>query len=326
MSESEVSPGRIVSIDLLRLVAAFAVVFIHSHLNESSRQTGYLIFDQAAGFAVPFFFIVSGYFFTLKIRAADFPGQVCRRYVRRLAVVYFAWSLVNIAVLYFVIGYFDIWAQIGPNPTTHLWFFPALIIGLSLLYPFLKHDVGLRFFYLAVPLYIFGLLAGTYALTPAGFYTDFNTRNGPFFSCLFIGIGMLIALKDFRPSIRVALIMLFTGLAVHLGESYEIINNYWPHMEKRADYFVGTVPYATGVMLLALALRDRYRSALVSSAARLVLGLYAIQGIAIIYITSTGLSFTNTFWPLIFPVEVFILSLYLSFLISRVPGVRHIVS
>ena len=326
LSVNEAVPARIQSIDLLRLVAAFAVVFIHSHPNVSQRDPGYLIFDQAAGFAVPFFFIVSGYLFTLKIQRSEFPGKVWRSYILRLTILYAAWSLISIVVIYEFFQYFDLWKQIGPNATSHLWFFPALAIGLSLLYPFLKFNAGPRFFYIAVPLYVFGLLAGAYALTPVGFYTEFNTRNGPFFSALFVGIGMLIALKNYHPSLKLAVIVLLAGMTLHLGEAYVIVNNYWPLVGKRADYFIGTLPYATGVMFLALALRDRFQNSFITTMAKLTLGVYAIQGIAIIAIMNAGLTLSLPLWPLVYPVEIFILSLLLAFMISKVPGVRRIVS
>ncbi len=289
MAAGQAVSGRIQSIDFLRLVAAFSVVFIHSHVGENMRQLGYFIFDQAAGFAVPFFFIVSGYFFTQNVREAEFPGRIYRRYALRLTMLFVVWSLINGAAIYIVNRHFDPWAQLGPNMTSHLWFFPALLIGLSLLFLFLKYDFCSGYIYFAVILYILGLLAGAYALTPVGFYTDFNTRNGPFFASLFVGIGMLIALKDYRPSLRIAVLV-----------------------------------------LLALALRDRFRinhvTSYLSSAAKLTLGLYAIQGVAITYLVKTEFPLGNSYRPFIYPVAVFTLSLYLAFIISKIPGLRRIVS
>lgn len=69
--------------DLVRFVAAIAVVDIH---------TG-AYFISVARFAVPFFFITSGFFISRGIDGAS-RKQYLLKHVKRLLIYYFAWWII----------------------------------------------------------------------------------------------------------------------------------------------------------------------------------------------------------------------------------------
>ncbi|WP_430871731.1 acyltransferase family protein, partial [Escherichia coli] len=52
------------AIDFIKFFAILAVVIIHTF--PSNDQLGYFVLDNLSRFAVPFFFVASGYLFSLK--------------------------------------------------------------------------------------------------------------------------------------------------------------------------------------------------------------------------------------------------------------------
>jgi len=66
--------NRISSVDTIRLLAIISVIAIHTRpfsYNEDSGELYYyldIFINQMARFAVPFFFVISGYFWGVKIR------------------------------------------------------------------------------------------------------------------------------------------------------------------------------------------------------------------------------------------------------------------
>lgn len=123
------------SIDIFRYVCAVLVVAIHTQpFSDLHAGLGFVFTQILPRIAVPFFFLVAGYFYTGKLES----GKPCfLPYVKRLFITYFIWS-----VIYFI-------AQTVKNPpanliksalifgfravTTgsayHFWFFPALFFA-----------------------------------------------------------------------------------------------------------------------------------------------------------------------------------------------------
>lgn len=159
------------SIDIFRYICAVLVVIIHTEPFYTGELSGLGIFLKQflARIAVPFFFVVSGYFFFNKA----FIGKASLSSVWKQVKTYLFWSvpyfLVNIWVLSDEgVGVFELVKKIVIDffflgSYYHFWFFPALIYASLISYAIYK-SIGFRaLLIISIPLYIFGLLGTTYA-------------------------------------------------------------------------------------------------------------------------------------------------------------------
>lgn len=160
--------GRNPSIDVFRYVCAVLVIAIHTGPFEEINPTlGYIATDVIPRIGVPFFFIVSGYFYIRKLQNGEKPF---RQYFKRLITIYFVWSC-----LYFLIEFMQ-WGHADPRgfivncittfvyygSSYHFWFFPALIFALCFT-TFLWRLGGRRILIpLSIVLYTVGVLGCAY--------------------------------------------------------------------------------------------------------------------------------------------------------------------
>lgn len=79
------------AIDFIKFFAIVAVVIIHTF--PSDHLLGYFIFDNFSRFAVPFFFVASGYLFGLKVRYKPKSMDYFKRYLGKILKIYLCWFL-----------------------------------------------------------------------------------------------------------------------------------------------------------------------------------------------------------------------------------------
>ena len=210
----EVHSARISSLDFIRTPAIIAVILIHTHPLRNATtilsQLGEVAINQGARFAVPLFFILSGYFFSRKCESVTNPWPSLWTYVRRLGGLFIFWSVVYLFVhadisLYEKYSYTDIlwlkWEVIQSHPGTiafqgtkvHLWYLMSLLLALLLLTIFITLNAQNYIIASAAVLYVIGLLGGAYMPLPFGFDIGVNTRNGPFLSYICVALGWYLA-------------------------------------------------------------------------------------------------------------------------------------
>ena len=195
-------------LDVFKMIAAFLVVAIHtSPLVSFSAEADFFLTRELARLAVPFFFMVTGHFVLsgcLSGQNKDF-GTV-RRYLWKTSVLY------GIAiVLYIPIGiYAGHYEELTPFEVLqmllfdgtfyHLWYFPALIIGILLVSFMGRFCSSLVCTVISGVLYLIGLFGDSYwgliadvpglsAAYGAGFQLFSYTRNGLFLAPLFLVMG-----------------------------------------------------------------------------------------------------------------------------------------
>ncbi len=146
----KVSSERIAELDILRALAIFAVILIHSvsgalyKANWTSLDFKfYVILDQLCRFSVPLFVGLSGYTLTLryKERPVNF-GEFFRRRVLKLVPWYLFWSAVVLLYIRFSAFGFDaprfpIWKVIFLGKADYHLYFVPMIFSLYVLFPFL---------------------------------------------------------------------------------------------------------------------------------------------------------------------------------------------
>lgn len=126
---------NLASIDYAKLFFAFCIIFIHTDiLGGNNNYIGYITCQGLLRIAVPFFFIVSGYFYHSSIN-----NNKTTKWFSQNIKTYVLWTLIYLPIIVGLLGYIK-----GVNPLAtdltylslnavfgfwHLWFFPALIIS-----------------------------------------------------------------------------------------------------------------------------------------------------------------------------------------------------
>ena len=244
MEEKRSQDKRIASIDSIRVLAIIAVIYLHSmSLNINEYKEGLskllaIVTNDGVRFAVPFFFLAAGYFFGKKIRSGIAAGQLFILYIRRLLRILVFWSIIFffipmnlrqvsekglMGVLYEKAHYWIIdhpGKLLLEGTSSHLWFLISLIIALAILTLMISYGLDNQILLVSLSLYIFGLLGGSYSLTPLGFRFFFHTRNGPFFSTIFVAGGWWLSQDKFYIKASTACAISAAGFLLHSIEGF----------------------------------------------------------------------------------------------------------
>jgi len=204
---------RNLRLDYFRIILSILVITPHAQpLFSEDSLAGWLISNGIARVAVPCFFIISGYFLHLKLD----DNKALKKYLSHILIVYLVWSLIYLPVYYQSIEPRSLitFAFMGYY---HLWFLPALIIGilmLILMRKLVKNDSLLLL--TGIILYGTGYLMESLNLPYRSFY------NGLFFGYPFIVLGYIIQRKNIEGKVkrRYLYIGLLISLTTLLIESY----------------------------------------------------------------------------------------------------------
>jgi surface polysaccharide O-acyltransferase-like enzyme len=280
---------RIKSINSLKIIAVFAVVVAHTFKTDGHYLLLQGIVNQLCRFSVPFFFILSGYFFAKRLKVGENPYALLSRYAKRIGRIYLIWALIyfifpsfavikaiGAAAYYkekFIILFSDWETLLFVGPGGHLWFLVSLLLGLGLVC-LCRPDKGhTKIVIVSLCLYVFGVIAGSYAGTPIGVQIAFNTRNAIFYSTAFLAIGSFFATMTFTPSLNLALGLIASGVSLHFAEAFFL----WEHFDvpiTSHNYLFGTIFWGSGVFLLALAKPDFLAHRFFDKMGGLTLGIY----------------------------------------------------
>ncbi len=235
-------------LDGFRLAAALLVIAIHtSPLTSVSADADFFLTRILARVAVPFFLMVTGQFVAARFQdgggaagGRDNPGNrdstlVLGRYLRKMLLLYLAGILLYLPIGIYAGHYKDL--TIGrvlrmlvfDGTFYHLWYFPACITGMLLVYLMSRALKFQGMFAVSVLLYLIGLLGDSYfglaeMLPPLKSVYEFAfqifsyTRNGLFLAPLFLVLGMRMGkggfLEKYKGNPRLYLTINLTGLTV----------------------------------------------------------------------------------------------------------------
>lgn len=174
---------RSISLDILKILLCVMVISAHLYpLFEKDSIAGWFIVNGYTRILVPCFLIINGYFLVNKIE----DKKAVSKYLTHLLLVYIVWSTfysysyitweskLNIAI-FWLTGYH------------HLWYLPALLVGVVILYFFKRWNIKDRYLLIiAVILYPIGHQINLAKLSEP------LSRNGLFYGYTFITIGYLI--------------------------------------------------------------------------------------------------------------------------------------
>ena len=331
---------RIESVDLFRLIAMFGVVILHTapfHADIAPASSLYryldLLCDQLPRFAVPFFFVISGYFWGVKLKQGAPLLSTSFVMGKRIGMILLAWSLIyllpfNYHAMPSELGFME---MIGWNihyllahpmqllmegTKIHLWFLVSLLYALLLSTLLLHYHKRHWLLGVGVGLYLFALLAKAYLKTPIGIEFAFDTRNGPFFSTLFFVTGYLLAQRQRAKR------WLWYGVALSLIgtllQGVEIVT-LWKLFgtNPKQDFVMSTYLIGVGVAMIALSNHPRLRIQRVSHLGKMVLGVYAIHFIFVELLLPIDQLNDSILWELSYTLLVFLLAVGSTWLLSK---------
>ncbi len=84
-------------LDIYKWLCAFLIVFLHTY-NRDWGVLGNWFLNTISSIGVPFFFIVSGYFYAKGLIRTGFSGDYFLKYFKRLVIMYIAWTIITLPV------------------------------------------------------------------------------------------------------------------------------------------------------------------------------------------------------------------------------------
>jgi len=233
-------------LDWLKFIAALFVVANHtSPLLSYNEYTDFLFSGIISRLAVPIFFMSTGFFFFRKLTGDKVEDQKALfRYIKKIGILYMIAILLYIPLNVYKGDFSDHFTIVSflrdvafDGTFYHLWYLPALIIGLVITY-YLYHKIQLTtLLVLGCMLYAVGLLGDSYygfteniAFLKQCYEWMFHifdyTRNGLFYAPIYLILGIWAAKKpqpDRRPIAYASLFLLSLALMIAEASILKVI-------------------------------------------------------------------------------------------------------
>lgn len=300
MSSVQHTPSqRIASIELGRVIAILAIIGLHGQMALTYWQIDEVpwigfVLNQVARFAVPLFFLISGYLIQPKLTAS--PWTTFINYSKPLLKVWLVWSVICLVMPFNLakveeLGYLGerqgYWGFLMNTPLNsflegglvHLWFIPALVCAVLVIALLVELKLNKLLLPIAIALYGYGVLAGSYA-TLTGLEAPFFTRNGPFFGTLMVTLGFVIRQNQWKVSSTKALGLLALGMLIHFAEAAWLTT--FDVGFNMNDFLFGTALWGIGVFMWLLANPNMGNYAWVRAISNRMLGIYVCHLLIII--------------------------------------------
>lgn len=233
-------------IDLFKLIMAVFVVAIHSQLSLSMGAVFGRVLDFIFSLAVPYFFIVSGYFLFRKIDLRALKLSECKDrislYLKRIMKMYVIWTLIYLPLtIYGEISYGTNLAKaivkltrnfilIGENfYSWQLWYLLGLIFAVLIIYILLRLKMCYKYILLlSVSVFAVGivldLLSGLDFKVISAYYELFKTtRNGIFYGFFYVSLGMYMSQKEFKVSFMDVIFAFVAVIGAFLFKDREVL-------------------------------------------------------------------------------------------------------
>lgn len=336
---------RIQSIDTFKGFAILAVVIIHTEpflaIPELKGRWYYLgqIIQQASSFAVPFFFVAAGYFYSQGL-ARDGLTSRWQKYVTKLALTLAVWILIDgffgnhwlaqikeasslqpllwnlIAIPSFAEKRPDLFFFHGT--AIPLWFLISLIVSISALSLCIHLAIRpITILFLGLVAYTLSLLMSFYSGTGVGMGIVLPLeQRGPLIAFAFLSAGHFLAANRLpmeHPTLLVA-----ASIALVFAETMALsIYFHTPFMER--PYLFSTLPLAISLLLLAASKPTLGAESILSKIGNRSLGVYLIHTPVLGGFTEIRSLFVHPIWEIAFPVLVLLCSYALVLLLIKVP-------
>lgn len=161
---------KVNSINLMRVLCSYMIVALHSHVFiEYNSNLNFIFGYVIPRIAVPFFFAISGYFFTASL-AKNKP--VTMKYLKRMLFSYTLWSIIYFSMQFLLAIIYN--APVGPlikpmiinyfffGSWYHFWYFPAIIFCVCITSLFNRFKKLKHLAIISIFLYIIGVLGSAH--------------------------------------------------------------------------------------------------------------------------------------------------------------------
>lgn len=286
-------PERLTGIELGRIVACLAVIVIHQNLSDyGGNESIYNLFTNASLWAVPFFFMLSGYFMSVE----ESWVKLIVKYFVRLAPITIFWITIYAAIwsepIWFLDGFKSTLKILYTGGAGyHLWFLPSLGMCLAIAAIFLHFRAVNFLFAIALAIFLVGLAFGPYAPAIYGVQhgdvdPPFNTRNGPFFGLIFLTLGVLLQVQKIRLEAFAGASLVAIG-SILVAAEVAFLNTVYQSPTTGYDYLLGSVPLSLGMFILFL--RLNISSIRMAQVVRFLgsasLGIYTVHAVVLQVVT-----------------------------------------
>lgn len=157
-------------------------------------------------------------------------------------------------------------------------------------------------------LYGLALIGGSYGKPLLGGEWALLTRNGPFFSLLFVALGAYLKARNWRPDTALSVRLLGAGLALYALEAWGLLR-FAEVPLNRHDFLLGSIPWALGLFGLLLANPDWGAGSWLARQAPKVLGLYCVHMMLVVWLMVFGPQGKHLWWELLKVPVLLVLSL-----------------
>jgi len=282
---------RNLTLDQAKVILSVMVVMIHvGFLKDYSSSMNYFFTQSIFRIVVPFFFLVSGYFFFRLITSSGFSGF--KKWFLTLLALHSFWSLVY---LYFYIPFDstslrDIFLEVVKRYIEgywHLWFTMGLLGAGTCMY-FIRNLPSAQLTVIALMLFICGCViqySGNYHLFEGSYLDNIANkthmyRNFLFFAFPFFIIGYLVSRENFankleNRSLVFLLLISFAGLCVEGAINMSYIGDY-----KQSFDMLFLLPFVCISLFLVFLKSERKTSSAIYT--QLSAGIYFIHPLFIL--------------------------------------------
>lgn len=295
-------------IDIIKAFAIFAVVCLHTNpflkVDIMGLNGKYLTFiiDTLSRFAVPYFFIVSGFLFSKNL--AKKGNEYVINYIKKIAKLYFSWTFFYF--IYFLsrsyllsyykqVSFRDNLIPEGSLETIlehlykifyggfagyHLWYLISLLWSILILYVFIKIKKVNHLMIFSFVLNLIGLFGSSYS----GILSlTINSRDALFFGLFYCTLGYFLALNEnlirerlSKVKISYIYISLFSILAALFVERGLLIK-YFNGTVNNGDFYVNSIPITILLMILVIVKKNSKGMIYLAKIGRKSLGVYVIH-------------------------------------------------
>lgn len=241
------------SLDLLRLIAAFFVVILHCNLGKTPEEVQFYL-RLSGRWAVPFFFLVSGYLFAKgyarrqDVQLTNTLKKLLDLFVI-LLLVYLPLGLGGLALGWISLEELFTFRRLISGMWYHTWFVGAMIFGYLILWYFLYNRLERLLPILSCVLLALVLLSDTYSFVLHDHVLDQKVFRY-LMATPFLYIGYFLSSQEVHFKSKLfPWSLIFSGAVVQLIESHfipVISGNAWVDPQ----FFGGTTLLVLGVFIL----------------------------------------------------------------------------
>jgi surface polysaccharide O-acyltransferase-like enzyme len=317
------------AIDFIKFFAILAVVVIHIFPEDS--LIGLFALNNFSRFAVPFFFVASGYLFGQKVMDNKESILYFKKYVIKILKIYVCWlvfyAVYDVLMIYIngtdvqqeMIKYFDQFTLLnllyyGKGTSGYqLWFLTALIWSILILYVFFRMNKINMLLILSLVLNLIGLFGQSYSIFVE---IPISTRDALFIGLFYTTLGFFFAFNlEFKKSRQITnktylyFFFFFSFLQVTEGYILEKVLS-----SSHGEYFISTIFLTAFLFFFTLNNQQLGKGLLITKIGGNALGIYIIHVFLIDVVDMTlnalGLNHLteNLVWHLFDTLLVFIMS------------------